>query len=94
MTRTLRIPNEPRFVRALALAVDPGDTLVLFTDGILEATNEDGDIFGEDGLIEFIRTNIDKPAFEIIRGLCKEIRFFAGSARLQDDTTAVIIRRQ
>jgi hypothetical protein len=32
MTRTLRIPNEPRFVRALALAVDPGDTLGLLME--------------------------------------------------------------
>ena len=32
MTKTLRIPNEPRFVRALALAVDPGDTLGLLME--------------------------------------------------------------
>jgi serine phosphatase RsbU (regulator of sigma subunit) len=30
----------------------PGDTLLLFTDGITEATNKDGEEFGEAGLIE------------------------------------------
>ena len=32
MAKTLRIPNEPRFVRAFALAVDPGDTLGLLME--------------------------------------------------------------
>jgi sigma-B regulation protein RsbU (phosphoserine phosphatase) len=74
--------------------IDPGDLLILFTDGILEATNADGDIYGDERLIEFVNANISQPAFEIIRGLFREIREFAGSVRLQDDTTAVVIRRQ
>jgi len=32
MTKTLRIPDEYRFVRAFALVVDPGDTLALLTE--------------------------------------------------------------
>lgn len=74
--------------------MEPGDLLVLYTDGILEATNIDGDIYDEGRLIEFVKTNISSPAYEIIQGLFTEIRDFAGSVRLQDDTTAVIIRRQ
>jgi sigma-B regulation protein RsbU (phosphoserine phosphatase) len=73
--------------------IDPGDLLVLFTDGVLEATSSDGEIYGEQRLREFVRSNISSPAFEIIRGLFKDIRRFAGSDRLQDDTTAVVIRR-
>jgi sigma-B regulation protein RsbU (phosphoserine phosphatase) len=73
--------------------IDPGDLLVLFTDGILEAMDSNGDIFGEDRLIEFVKTNVSEPAHVIIRGLFDEIRKFAGSAKLQDDTTAVVIRR-
>ena len=74
--------------------MEPGDLLVLYTDGILEATNAEGDIYDERRLIEFVKSNISLPAFEIIRGLFAEIRDFAGSVRLQDDTTAVVIRRQ
>ncbi|MCK4548859.1 MAG: PP2C family protein-serine/threonine phosphatase [Candidatus Krumholzibacteria bacterium] len=74
--------------------MEPGDLLVLYTDGILEATNTDGDIYDEGRLIEFVKANISSPAHEIIRGLFAEIRDFAGSVRLQDDTTAVVIRRQ
>ena len=73
--------------------MEPGDLLVLYTDGILEATNADGDIYDEKRLIEFVNANISSPAFEIIRDLFREIRDFAGSVRLQDDTTAVVIRR-
>ena len=74
--------------------MDPGDLLVLYTDGILEATNAEGEIFDEKHLVEFVRANISLPAYEIIRALFAAIRDFAGSVRLQDDTTAVIIRRQ
>ena len=74
--------------------MEPGDLLVLYTDGILEATNADGDMYDEKRLVEFIKTNISSPAFEIVRGLFSEIRDFAGSTKLQDDTTAVVIRRQ
>jgi len=56
--------------------------------------NEDGDFFGEKRLEEFVRSRMSLPAFEIIRGLFGAIRDFAGSVRLQDDTTAVIIRRR
>jgi len=73
--------------------IDPGDMLVLFTDGVLEATNAAGEIFGEERLKGFMRANMAIPAHEMIRGLFAAVRDFAGSARLQDDTTAVVIRR-
>ena len=85
--------EDTEFNRGFAF-MDPGDLLVIFTDGILEATNADGDIYDEERLIEFVKANISSPAYEIIRGLFTEIRDFAGSVRLQDDTTAVVIRRQ
>jgi len=73
--------------------IDPGDMLVLYTDGVLEATNAAGDIFGEERLREFMSANMSIPAHEMIRGLFAAVREFAGSVRLQDDTTAVVIRR-
>jgi len=51
-------------------------------------------MYDEKRLVEFVKANISLPAYEIIRGLFTEIREFAGSVRLQDDTTAVVIRRQ
>jgi sigma-B regulation protein RsbU (phosphoserine phosphatase) len=84
--------EDTEFNRGFAF-MEPGDLLVLYTDGILEATNAGGDIYDEKRLIEFVNANISSPAFEIIRDLFKEIRDFAGSVRLQDDTTAVVIRR-
>jgi len=84
--------EDTEFNRGFAF-MEPGDLLVLYTDGIIEATNADGDIYDEKRLIEFVNANISSPAFEIIRDLFREIRDFAGSVRLQDDTTAVVIRR-
>ena len=45
----------------------PGDTLLLFTDGITEATNQDGREFGEEGLIEVIRAERHLPV-ELLHG--------------------------
>lgn len=84
---------DTEFNRGFAF-MESGDLLVIYTDGILEATNADGDIYDEKRLVEFVRANISSPAYEIIRSLFTEIRDFAGSVRLQDDTTAVIIRRK
>lgn len=83
---------DTEFNRGFAF-MDPGDMLVLYTDGILEATAVDGEIFGEERLAAFLRENISKPPSEIIDGLFEAIRDFDGSVRLQDDTTVVIIRR-
>ena len=45
----------------------PGDTLLLYTDGITEAANHQGTLWGEDRLADIIRQNVDLSAEQLIQ---------------------------
>jgi len=72
------------------VAVGPGDRLVLFTDGVTEATGGDGAEFGEDRLAGLVRAwrSLDAPA--LTARLTEAVRAFAGGAP-QDDVTLVVL---
>jgi sigma-B regulation protein RsbU (phosphoserine phosphatase) len=74
-------------------SLQPGDQILLYTDGVVEARTEDGDIFGLDRLVEFvIRTLADQvSAPETMRRLVHAILAHQHE-RLQDDATAVLIQ--
>lgn len=67
-----------------------GDRLVLFTDGITEAAKPDGEQFGEEGLIRFMKTVADEPPSSLNAKLLAEIKSFCVS-HLQDDATLIAI---
>ena len=72
--------------------LQPGDRLVLFTDGVTEARDADGAFFGEDRLADFITREAadDRPVAETLRRLnLAVLRHQHG--RLQDDATTVIL---
>ncbi len=74
------------------LALERGDLIVMYTDGVTEAFNEQDENFGEERLTGFVLRNRTRPAGEIISGLLDEIRQFAGNAPQSDDITLVILR--
>jgi sigma-B regulation protein RsbU (phosphoserine phosphatase) len=70
----------------------PGDTLVLYTDGITEAANADGDEFGEAHLLDTLGRHSHLPVESILQAVVGEVRQFCGGSEQQDDITAVIAR--
>lgn len=70
------------------------DLLVLFTDGILEAANEEGEEFGEDRVAAVVRANAAESPERIRLTLLESVRAFTGSQALADDQTVVILRHQ
>lgn len=66
----------------------PGDTLVLYTDGITEALNEAGEEFGERRLVELLRSASRVPASALLHFILDGVRRFAGE-EFQDDITLV-----
>ncbi|MBN1681038.1 MAG: SpoIIE family protein phosphatase [Anaerolineae bacterium] len=73
--------------------IEPGDILVLYTDGITEVINEDEDEFGEERLEALITANAERPAQVLADMLLDAIQTFAGDEDLFDDATLVIVKR-
>jgi serine phosphatase RsbU (regulator of sigma subunit) len=73
-------------------ALQPGDRLLLFTDGIVEARSLDGELFGEERLIELVRkvTASGYSAAEVMRRLRIEILSHQ-NGHLRDDATILFI---
>jgi sigma-B regulation protein RsbU (phosphoserine phosphatase) len=69
----------------------PGDVLVLYTDGITEAMNADGDLFGEERLREAIVARKDESAVAQVRGIWEAVQAFRDGEQ-DDDLTTVVVR--
>ncbi|MFH1733075.1 MAG: GAF domain-containing SpoIIE family protein phosphatase [bacterium] len=72
--------------------LQPGDVLLLYTDGASEAMNPAGEEFGIIKLEEVVRKILPAPSKIIIREILKTIRTHTGSTRLQDDITLMVIQ--
>jgi sigma-B regulation protein RsbU (phosphoserine phosphatase) len=72
--------------------ISPGQIIVIATDGIWEARNPNGEMFGKDRLQEVIRQNASASAKEIQRTVFQSIRRFQKDTRLEDDMTLVVIK--
>ncbi len=73
----------------------PGDTLVLFSDGVTEARSPDGlTEFGEDRLASYLARQLHRPLDEVIPDLVAHVRGWSGQQAFADDFTLVLVRRQ
>lgn len=72
---------------------DPGDTLVLYTDGVTEAPNEEEKEFSSTRLADVVRALHTRPAREINDGILESVRRFTGESVQRDDLTLVTVRR-
>lgn len=75
------------------LTISPGDLLLLYTDGVTEAVNKSGDMFGEDRLLKFLKDESADSVEAVLDGLLNTIRAFCGGEDLSDDLTVVAIRK-
>jgi len=74
------------------LTLAPGDTLLLFSDGLSEAENSDLQEFGEDRLVESMAGERHREPEILLEFLLAAVREFAGSQPQSDDITALIVR--
>jgi len=72
--------------------LNPGDILLLYTDGITEAANPDKEMFGEARLCALLKEYHSLPAQQIIDELCGQVRAFTGSRFLVDDVSLVVMK--
>ncbi len=69
-----------------------GDILLLYTDGIIEASNYRGELYGEERLKNFLKKKKDLPLDKLLKGLEKEIMRFSLNQPLSDDLTVLAMR--
>ena len=72
--------------------LEPGDLVVLFTDGVSESMNVRDEEWGEDRLIEFAKTCHGLPAFDVMTRILAPAEAFAAGAPQHDDMTLVVLR--
>jgi sigma-B regulation protein RsbU (phosphoserine phosphatase) len=72
----------------------PGDHVILFTDGVLEARDTKGDEFGESRLHALLQQNARRPASDILACLREAIALFSAGTAQHDDITMMILGYQ
>jgi sigma-B regulation protein RsbU (phosphoserine phosphatase) len=73
------------------IALGSGDLLVVFTDGVVEAENENEWEFGEPRLLECVRVMQPRTAKDGLRAILSSVDGFVGRTRQHDDITALIL---
>ena len=74
--------------------VDVGQVIAIGTDGIWEARNADGRMFGKQALQAMLRAHCDRPAVEILAVILDALRQFVFPLEIQDDATLVIVKME
>jgi sigma-B regulation protein RsbU (phosphoserine phosphatase) len=75
-----------------SLRLEPGDGLLLYTDGVTEAFNNEGAMFGDGGLRATLETVAQAPVEEVVKALVRDVTAFMGPAPRSDDLTVVAVR--
>jgi serine phosphatase RsbU (regulator of sigma subunit) len=79
--------------KSIALLL-PGDVLVLYTDGVVEAQDAQDAIFGEDRLSRSVQANMGRPAQDIQDAIIADVSDFIGGAPQYDDITLIVLARE
>ncbi len=95
---TLEVGGLPLGIRPAAsyetasLELKPGDALIFFTDGVVEAFNESGEEFGNERWLSAVRNLPDWDAQQTLQFLMMHVDEFAGATRQSDDITCLVFR--
>jgi phosphoserine phosphatase RsbU/P len=82
-----------RLTSDFAVPLERDDCLILYTDGVTEALNTDGDEFGLDRMIQSVRASATDGAQTIVKRIIEDVRNFTGSVPQNDDITLIAIRK-
>jgi sigma-B regulation protein RsbU (phosphoserine phosphatase) len=75
------------------ISLESDDCLVLYTDGVTETLNAEGDEFGLDRMMQSMRASANDSAQAIVKKIIGDVRDFTGSAPQNDDITLIAIRK-
>lgn len=75
------------------IRMKPGDFLVLYTDGITECQDKNGNLFGEERLCEHIRKHKNDSPRVVALSILEDVQQFTAGSTYSDDKTLVVIKR-
>jgi sigma-B regulation protein RsbU (phosphoserine phosphatase) len=73
--------------------IEPGDALLMYTDGMVEAHGENGEEYGPGRLTRAFLELRERPCDEIARELIKRVNEWSGGGEPEDDRTVVVLKR-
>jgi serine phosphatase RsbU (regulator of sigma subunit) len=79
------------FLEDTAVSVAPGDTILLFTDGVTEATSRAGELFGQNRLERLLKQHADLTPSKLVQRIVAEVEGF--QEEQSDDITVVVLRK-
>ncbi len=87
----LGVSNESAY-QEQSVALESGDIICAFTDGVFEVQDRAGREFGEQAIADFIRAHRRLAAAELGDALYRRIKKFSGKAKFRDDFTILIVK--
>ncbi len=79
--------------KSIRFKVQPGDSVLVYTDGISEARNVDRQDFGLEGITSALSSAPEGSAQGMLDYIMQEWRFFTSGTKLADDVTAILIKK-
>src|SRR6185369_4073916 len=83
-----------RVTKDYEFAMESGDCLLLYTDGVNEAVNDEGDEFGLKALTDVFRETAPRGAQAALDALMAAVEAFSGTRPQHDDITIIVIERK
>ena len=88
----LGVEGDFKYKAYLKTDLNKGQIIFLSTDGIWEAFNPKGDMFGKERIYDIIRKNSSSSASETINTILDSLKSFQQGAPIDDDITLVVIK--
>lgn len=90
----LAVLPDTEFPATEPIPVDEGDLIVLVTDGLTEATCDDGSLFGSERVLEVVRAHRHEPARAVVNAVYRAVRDWCPGGCQHDDMTAIVIKAE
>jgi serine phosphatase RsbU (regulator of sigma subunit) len=87
-------PDITSFIAETEISLQTGDVVILYTDGIPEAMNQNDEQYGLDRLYVVLKQHAQHSAQLIREAVIEDVRRYVGDNRLSDDITLVVIKQK
>lgn len=87
------IPELPVFYTSDYIDFEPGDEIILYSDGVCDVVNNENISFGADRLLKTVKCVIDNDAAGQIENISKQIKMFRGTKHQNDDITVIVLKK-